>query len=72
MEVQNILLDQKIIHADPEIMGGKPVFPGTRVPLQTCLDYLEGEEGLTDFVADFPRLTAQAIQVLAAIAKSTF
>jgi uncharacterized protein (DUF433 family) len=69
MEVQDILRRRQIIHSDPEIMSGMPVFLGTRVPLQTFFDYLEGEEGLTEFLEDFPHLKEQALRVLEVIAK---
>ena len=39
-----------IVHSDPEIMGGTPVFVGTRVPLQNFIDYLEGGESAEDFL----------------------
>ena len=39
----------EVYHSDPEIMGGTPVFQGTRVPVQTLLDYLEGNEPLDGF-----------------------
>lgn len=56
---------QPVIHSDPEIMGGTPVFVGTRVPLQTLLDYLENGQPLADFLNDFPTVTrAQAIAAL--------
>jgi hypothetical protein len=38
----------------PDVMSGTAVFPGTRVPLQTLLDYLEGGESIDDFLAGFP------------------
>lgn len=44
----------EVYHADPEIMGGTPVFRGTRVPVQTLLDYLEGGDTLNDFLEGFP------------------
>ncbi|MBC7972448.1 MAG: DUF433 domain-containing protein [Verrucomicrobia bacterium] len=69
MDVQEILQSRQIIHRDPDIMSGVPVFCGTRVPLQTFFDYLEGEEGLGEFINDFPYLQAQAIQVLETIAR---
>ena len=69
MNVQEILYSRKLIHIDPDIMSGVPVFCGTRVPLQTFFDYLEGEEGLAEFIGDFPYLETQAIQVLEAMAK---
>lgn len=65
----DVLHSRKIIYSDPEIMSGVPVFKGSRVPLQTFFDYLEGEEGLKEFIDDFPYLKTQAIQVLENIAK---
>ncbi len=69
MKLNNLLESQGIIHCDPEIMSGTPVFVGSRVPLQTFFDYLEGEEGLTEFINDFPYLESQAIKVLENAAK---
>ena len=54
-----------IIHSDPEIMGGTPVFVGTRVPLQNLIDYLEGGESVEDFLDAFP--TVKREQVIAVI-----
>ena len=60
-------VDELPIHSDPEIMGGTPVFVGTRVPFQTLLDYLEAGDPLDEFLEDFPSVTrAQAIAVLEA------
>jgi len=57
--------DQPVIHSDPEILGGTPVFVGTRVPVQTLLDYLEGGHPLAEFLDDFPTVTtAQAVAAL--------
>jgi uncharacterized protein (DUF433 family) len=70
MKIQQILDRQGIVHSDPEIMSGVPVFVGTRVPLQTFFDYLEGESGLAEFLEDFPHLRTPALQVLEAIAKA--
>lgn len=42
---------------DRDILGGTPVFRGTRVPIQTMFDYLEGGETLEDFLAGFPTVT---------------
>ena len=53
------------IHSHPEILGGTPVFVGTRVPVQTFLDYLEAGDPLDEFLEDFPSVTReQAIAVL--------
>lgn len=57
--------DQLPIHSDPEIMGGTPVFVGTRVPVQTLVDYLEAGDPLDEFLEDFPSVSReQAIAVL--------
>jgi uncharacterized protein (DUF433 family) len=54
-----------VIHSDPEILGGTPVFVGTRVPAPTLIDYLEAGHPLSDFLDDFPSVTRQ--QALAAL-----
>ena len=54
-----------IVHSDPEIMGGTPVFVGTRVPLQNLIDYLEGGESIEDFLDGFPSVKRE--QVIAVI-----
>jgi uncharacterized protein (DUF433 family) len=51
--------DAPVIHRDPEIMGGTPVFVGTRVPLATLLDYLEAGQPLSEFLDDFPTVTRE-------------
>jgi uncharacterized protein (DUF433 family) len=43
-----------VVHSDPDILGGTPVFIGTRVPFRTLLDYLTGGESLDEFLEDFP------------------
>jgi Uncharacterized conserved protein len=54
-----------IVHADPEILGGEPVFVGTRVPVRTLLVYLESGETLEEFLDNFPTVTKeQAIAFL--------
>ena len=45
---------EQIVHSDPEIMSGEPVFVGTRVPVRNLLDYLEGGDSLEDFLENFP------------------
>lgn len=50
---------------NPEIMGGAPVFAGTRVPVQTLLDYLEAGDSIDEFLEGFPSVTrAQAVAFL--------
>ena len=54
-----------VIHIDPEILSGTPVFRGTRVPIQNLFDYLEGRETLDEFLDDFPSvLREHALEVL--------
>ena len=61
---------QGIIHSDPEIMGGTPVFAGTRVPLQNLIDALEGGESIDEFLEGFPTVSrAQAINFYSASVK---
>ena len=56
-----------VVHSDPEILGGTPVFVGTRVPLRNLIDYLEHGHGLDDFLDDFPSVKReQAIGALEA------
>ena len=53
------------INIDPETMGGTPVFFGTRVPVQTLFDYMEGGDDLNEFLDDYPSVSKDiAIQVL--------
>jgi len=56
---------KKVIHSDPEILGGKPVFVGTRVPVKSLYDYLEGGDSLDEFLDDFPGVTRE--QAVAAL-----
>ena len=54
-----------VVRSDPEIMGGTPVFVGTRVPLQNLIDSLEGGESIEDFLDGFPSVKRE--QVIAVI-----
>ena len=57
-------LDQ-VVHRDPEILGGTPVFRGTRVPIRSLFDYLEGGDTLDEFLRQFPSVRReQAIALL--------
>jgi uncharacterized protein (DUF433 family) len=54
-----------IVHSDPQIHSGTPVFVGTRVPVRTLLDYLEGGDSLEEFLDNYPSVTReQAIAFL--------
>jgi uncharacterized protein (DUF433 family) len=57
--------NQQIIHSDPETLGGTPVFVGTRVPVQTLLDYLAEGSSLDEFLDHFPTVTRE--QAVAAL-----
>ena len=53
------------VHSDPEILGGTPVFVGTRVPVQSLFDYIEGGETLDEFLHQFPSVKRE--QAIAAL-----
>ena len=54
-----------VVHSDPDILSGTPVFVGTRVPVQSLFDYLEGGDTLEDFLEGFPTVSrALAIEAL--------
>lgn len=59
-----------IIVKDPDILGGTPVFRGTRVPFQALLDYLEGGQPLAEFLDDFPSVSREAAIAALEAAKS--
>ncbi len=61
-------LDQ-VVSVAPEVMSGAPVFAGTRVPVQTLLDYLESGESIEDFLLGFP--TVKREQVIAFLEEAT-
>ncbi len=51
--------ERSVVHADPDILGGTPVFVGTRVPVQSLIDYIEGGHSLNEFLDDFPTVTRE-------------
>ena len=57
--------EEKVIHSDPEILGGTPVFVGTRVPAKALLDYLKAGHSLDQFLDDFPTVSRE--QTIAAL-----
>jgi uncharacterized protein (DUF433 family) len=62
---EKVAVTKDIIIKDPGILGGTPVFGGTRVPFQALLDYLEGGQTLDEFLDDFPTVTrARAVAAL--------
>ena len=54
-----------VVHSDPEIMGGQPVFVGTRVPVYNLFDYLEAGDSLDEFLEAFPTVSRE--QTIAAL-----
>jgi len=63
-------LSDEVIVKDLDILGGTPVFRGTRVPFQALLDYLEGGQTLDEFIDDFPTVTREAAISALELAKS--
>jgi uncharacterized protein (DUF433 family) len=57
--------ESQIWHTDPDILGGTPVFVGTRVPVRSLFDYLEGGESLDEFLRQFPSVKRE--QAIAAL-----
>ena len=55
----------RIVHCDPEILGGTPVFVGTRVPVQNLIDYLEAGDTIDRFLDSFPSVSRE--QAIAAL-----
>ena len=54
-----------VVHSDPEILSGTPVFVGTRVPVQSLFDYIEGGDTLDEFLRQFPSVRRE--QAIAAL-----
>src|SRR6266571_255018 len=52
-------MKQPVIHSDPDIQGGVPVFVGTRVPVKNLFDYLQGGHSLDEFLGDFPTVSRE-------------
>ncbi len=61
----------EIVHSDPEILGGTPVFVGTRVPVQSLFDYLEGGETLDEFLRQFPSVKRERAVAALDLARAT-
>ncbi|MCY4634889.1 MAG: DUF433 domain-containing protein [Acidobacteria bacterium] len=58
-----------VVHSDPNISGGTPVFRGTRVPVQSLFDYLEGGESLDEFVKQFPSVSKEQARAALSLAR---
>jgi uncharacterized protein (DUF433 family) len=60
-----MMLEERMIAIDPEVMNGMPCFRGTRVPFRNLIDYLEGGHSLGEFLRQFPAVTHEmAVQSL--------
>jgi uncharacterized protein (DUF433 family) len=58
------LPDGSVVHSDPEILSGTPVFVGTRVPVQNLVEYLEGGYSVDEFLNSFPSVRRQQVDAL--------
>jgi uncharacterized protein (DUF433 family) len=52
---------KEIVHTDPEILGGTPVFVGTRVPVDALIDFLEGGDTIEDFLENYPGVSREQV-----------
>jgi uncharacterized protein (DUF433 family) len=62
---------EQIVHKDPEILGGTSVFRGTRVPIRSLFDYLEGGDTLDEFLRQFPSVQRKQAVALLDLARET-
>ncbi len=51
----------QVLHSDPDILGGTPIFVGTRVPIQSLFDHLEAGDAIGDFLAGFPSVKREQV-----------
>ena len=63
------VMSSSVVTASPDVMSGAPVFPGTRVPVQTLLEYLEAGDSIDEFLAGFPSVSRS--QVVAFLERAT-
>ncbi len=61
-----------IIHSDPDILGGTPVFAGTRVPLQNLIDYFAGGDSLDEFLRQFPSVRREQAEAALTFARGAY
>lgn len=59
----------RVLHSDPDILGGTPIFFGTRVPIKTLLDYLEAGDSLDEFLDHFPSVSREQVIATLELAK---
>ena len=60
-----------VVHSDPDILGGTPVFVGTRVPVQSMFDYLEAGDTLDEFLRQFPSVSREQAVAALELARDT-
>jgi uncharacterized protein (DUF433 family) len=65
-------MDKPVVSRNPDVLGGVPVFAGTRVPVQTLLDYLEGGESIDDFLEGFPGVKREQVVAFLEQARDRF
>ena len=63
------VMSSSVVTTSPDVMSGAPVFPGTRVPVQTLLEYLEAGDSINEFLAGFPSVSRS--QVVAFLERAT-
>ena len=62
--------ETRVVHSDPEILSGTPVFVGTRVPVQSLFDYIEGGDTLDEFLRQFPSVRREQAVAALELARS--
>lgn len=67
--MEHSMKHQEIIHSDPDILGGTPVFVGTRVPVYNLFDYLEAGDSLDEFLDAFPSVQKEQVIALLELAR---
>ena len=60
---------EEIIHSNPEVLGGTPVFTGTRVPIRSLFDHLEAGDSIDDFLEGFPSVRRDQVIALLEISQ---
>jgi uncharacterized protein (DUF433 family) len=61
---------EEIIHSNPEVLGGTPVFTGTRVPVRSLFDHLEAGDSIDDFLEGFPSVRRDQVIALLEISQA--
>ena len=62
--------EEQVIQSDPEVLGGTPVFRGTRVPIRSLFDHLEGGDSIDDFLEGFPSVRRDQVIALLEISQA--